>query len=935
MGYCSVCGKEIESAAGMCEECKSKSNQSEGYMDALLQGMDSIEDESLRAFKEKIAMKAAKLNAEQEERERKKKEEQQLEKEAEAKAEADQDTDEQSIMEPEVIVPDTADSGIEPEGFDPAALEQLGIDTTVVEEDDIPIDELPDINIDDIPELDIEDLNDLGIEELSGLDDLNSEEENIPVEDAGVMTDDDVLSDGIGDEQPDIDMDSMSDGIGEELPDIDVDSMSDGIVEELPDVDMDSVTNGIGEELPDMDVDSMSDGIGGELPDIDVDSMSDDIEGELSDLNMDSMSDGIGEELPDIDMDSMSDGIGDGLPDIDLDSISDSSVDDFADINVEGSNDAGIDVSDAESLPDIEIPDLSDMIDMDAESLPDIEIPDISELQDMDDLPDISGAETDRADIDNNEAGTDLLENINMDSTSDDMVTEDMITNDMVSDIPDNNMEDSFDMGADNDQNIEPVSEAGVQPQEESVDDVLDEMMAMDTSGDDALEALFENSASMGNENGELDDVNMEEFDLDSLLEATDNIEMPSVEDMMNAAGQEEIDALLASDQESNNSSSDSDDIDLENIDLNDLLMGDDDGLELVEDDTDGGDGNKDAGGNSTKASASSGENVLIDNDLLAVEGDSQNVGDVLSDALSVLSSDQGGEDSSDVSELLENTKGKGKKKKKEKKDKPGLFSKLFGNIVDEKEIQKVKDEKAAEEAAKKQKEEDAEKKKEEAEAAKQAKEEAKAAKAKEKEEKKQIKAAEKQAKKEEKALKALEEENEIEGRINKAGAAIVFFVLGLMAVFIFFGTKMFSYSNSIKNAQAYFENGKYAESYRELLGVDIKESDEILYQKVITVMYVYKQIEAYDVYYKESKYPEALDSLLKGMREYQKYMPDAVELDITADLETVKKQIVNEMETEFGITEDMAKEINGITDSVEYSRRVYDLAQNLASVGL
>ena len=141
----------------------------------------------------------------------------------------------------------------------------------------------------------------------------------------------------------------------------------------------------------------------------------------------------------------------------------------------------------------------------------------------------------------------------------------------------------------------------------------------------------------------------------------------------------------------------------------------------------------------------------------------------------------------------------------------------------------------------------------------------------------------------------------------------------------------MFSYSNSIKNAQSYFDKGDYSRSYNELLGVDIKESDQLLYQKVVTVMHVYKQLEAYDAYYKESKYPEALDALLKGIREYEKYMPDAVELDVTSNLESIKAQIVTEMETEFGITEDMAKEINQITDCAEYSRRVYDLAQNVA----
>ena len=41
-------------------------------------------------------------------------------------------------------------------------------------------------------------------------------------------------------------------------------------------------------------------------------------------------------------------------------------------------------------------------------------------------------------------------------------------------------------------------------------------------------------------------------------------------------------------------------------------------------------------------------------------------------------------------------------------------------------------------------------------------------------------------------ARRELEEETEIEGRINKVGAIIVFVVIGMMAVFIFVGTRQY-----------------------------------------------------------------------------------------------------------------------------------------------
>ena len=428
---------------------------------------------------------------------------------------------------------------------------------------------------------------------------------------------------------------------------------------------------------------------------------------------------------------------------------------------------------------------------------------------------------------------------------------------------------------------------------------------------------------------------------------------------------EEPVDVIAADTTAGSEGSDDLGDIDIDNIDLMSLLTTGDDSFEMMDDVLDADETQDDADMAETGVAdaveaglgeqehlkdtpytndgranvinngfdGNSGADILIDSDLLKPEDEEaagQSMADVFSDALSALSSgqDEAYTDNGQMEALLDNVRDNTKKKKKGFKEK---FGRLFGNIVDEKEIEKAKTEKAEAEQAEKDKEEETRAKKEQAEADKQAKQAAKEAKAREKEEQRQIKEARKQAKREEKQLRELEEAEEIEGRINKAGATIVFVVLGVMAAFIFFGTSMFSYSNSIKNAQSYFDKGDYSRSYNELLGVDIKESDQLLYQKVVTVMHVYKQLEAYDAYYKESKYPEALDALLKGIREYEKYMPDAVELDVTSNLESIKAQIVTEMETEFGITEDMAKEINQITDCAEYSRRVYDLAQNVA----
>lgn len=353
-----------------------------------------------------------------------------------------------------------------------------------------------------------------------------------------------------------------------------------------------------------------------------------------------------------------------------------------------------------------------------------------------------------------------------------------------------------------------------------------------------------------------------------------------------------------------------------EDIDIMKFLSGEDE-LEFLDDGEEGEEENVNT--NYTTDGRSNVQNNVFADPLSVLNDDDENDGRESEESVSV----------DDIDNILDDIK-KDSKKKKKKKGKG--FKKLFANIVDEKEIEKANKEKLEAEEAEKNKAAEAERKKLEAEEKAKLKEEKKAEKAAAKEAAKQAKEAKKIAKKEAKELRALEEESEIEGRINKAGAAIVFVILACLGVFVFVGTNMFSYNRGVAAAQSYFEKGQYEEAYNELSGLNLKEEDKVLYDKVATIMHVYQQLDAYDTYCKAERYPQALDALLKGIREYEKYMPQAIELDVTDSMETIKSQMVSELSREYGITEEMAREINQITDSSEYSLRVYELAKNIAN---
>lgn len=255
-------------------------------------------------------------------------------------------------------------------------------------------------------------------------------------------------------------------------------------------------------------------------------------------------------------------------------------------------------------------------------------------------------------------------------------------------------------------------------------------------------------------------------------------------------------------------------------------------------------------------------------------------------------------------------------------------FSKIFENVHDEKSKEKVRKEQEYEETQKLK----AEKKKEKAvakkESKKQKKEDQKLAKTQKVKAKEEAK-AKKKALKAEKASQVQEiefEAPEDPGRINLVGATFVLSTFAVLAMIILIGTNIYSYSLSIKNATRKFDKGNYVDAYEEVYGLDIKDDDIELYDKIMTVMYVEKQLNSYNNYMSLEKYPEALDSLLKGLKRYDKYIELAKELEIETDLDFVRGQILTELKRKFNLGEKKAMNIIALEDQTRYSITVYEI---------
>ena len=224
----------------------------------------------------------------------------------------------------------------------------------------------------------------------------------------------------------------------------------------------------------------------------------------------------------------------------------------------------------------------------------------------------------------------------------------------------------------------------------------------------------------------------------------------------------------------------------------------------------------------------------------------------------------------------------KQEKEKKEKKD--GFFKRIFGNIITEQ---------SAEEEAKER-------------------------------EKEQADAEEKKAAKEEKKrLKAEQEANEVVGRINPVGAAIVMVFFGLLCVAVVFGSQALSYTTSVKSAESSFEQRDYKNAYDSLAGVSVSDSSKELKQKVRMCMQLQREYDAYQNYYKMKMYLESLDSLIGGIRLYDANKAKAEQYDMLSQYNELESKLANQLYNEFGVSESQARNIIASETQKEYTDRL------------
>ncbi len=185
--------------------------------------------------------------------------------------------------------------------------------------------------------------------------------------------------------------------------------------------------------------------------------------------------------------------------------------------------------------------------------------------------------------------------------------------------------------------------------------------------------------------------------------------------------------------------------------------------------------------------------------------------------------------------------------------------------------------------------------------------------------------AIKKQKKQEKKDLTPPDPDDNI--KLNPLGVVFILTFFILIAGVIIVGTKTYSYGLDVRTASIEYSRGRYTEAYYSIYGISVKKQDYKTYDKIMTTMYVNKELNSYYNYMEVSKYSEALDSLLKGLDRYDIHIAHAKELGIEKNLKTIKKQMLKELKDTYGLTEKQADAINAIEDRAKYSVKVINIA--------
>ena len=157
----------------------------------------------------------------------------------------------------------------------------------------------------------------------------------------------------------------------------------------------------------------------------------------------------------------------------------------------------------------------------------------------------------------------------------------------------------------------------------------------------------------------------------------------------------------------------------------------------------------------------------------------------------------------------------------------------------------------------------------------------------------------------------------------------ILVFVMALsILVLVLAGTHLLGYSNSFADASQAFTEGRYSDAFQAVAGEKVKEKDADTYEKYRITAMVSAEYEAYESMMDAEVYDMALDSLIRTVQRYDKYLQDAETYGCRGEFDKIESAAETALQQDFGLTAEDARTMYALSDKETYSREIYKVLE-------
>lgn len=161
-----------------------------------------------------------------------------------------------------------------------------------------------------------------------------------------------------------------------------------------------------------------------------------------------------------------------------------------------------------------------------------------------------------------------------------------------------------------------------------------------------------------------------------------------------------------------------------------------------------------------------------------------------------------------------------------------------------------------------------------------------------------------------------------------KVPVILVFVMAASILVLVLAGTHLVGYSNSFSDADQAFAEGRYSDAFQAVAGEKVKEKDTDTYEKYRITAMVYAEYEAYESMMDAKVYDMALDSLIRTVQRYDRYLQDAETYGCRGEFDKIESAAETALQQDFGLTAEDARTMYALSNKETYSREIYKVLE-------